>query len=137
MCILFSFSLKMFPILSTSISATKYLLQDLHYHFQGPALSLPGTCIITSEDVHFHLRDLHYCFRTWIFSSGTFIITSRACIIASGPALFSRNSLVQKIKTNRCKIYLIGHFLRREIFISEWALSLRKQMVPISNVKKQ
>ena len=81
-------------------SSPKYHFQDLHYHFQGPALSLPGTCIIASEDLHFHFRDLHYCFRTCIITSGTCIITSRTCIIASRPALFYHNHSVKKSKTN-------------------------------------
>ena len=31
--------------------------KDLHYHFQGPALSLTRTCIITSVVEYFHLRE--------------------------------------------------------------------------------
>ena len=34
---------KAFLFLPTSILAPKYHLRDLHYNFQGPALSLPGT----------------------------------------------------------------------------------------------
>ena len=104
---LLSFSIKVFLLLPTSIPAPKYHFRDLHYHFQGPALSLPRTCIIASKDLHFHFRDLHfhfrglhYCFRTCIITSGTCIITSRTCIIASRPALFYHNLSVKKSKTN-------------------------------------
>merc|ERR1711954_8812 len=45
--------------------------RDLHYHFQGPALSLPGTCIIASKALHFHFRDLPA-----LSLPGTCIITS-------------------------------------------------------------
>ena len=69
----------------------------LHYHLQRPALAPPRTCIITSEDMHFHLWDLHHCFRACIFTSGT-------CIILPGPALFYRISSVKKIKTNGRKL---------------------------------
>ena len=54
----------------------------------GPALSLPGTCIIASKDLHYCFRgpalllpDLHFHLRTLIITSGT-------CIIASRPTLF-------------------------------------------------
>ena len=62
----------------------------------GPKISLPGTCIITFEDLHFHFWDLHYCFRTCIITSGTCIITSRIFIIV----LFYCNISVKKNKTN-------------------------------------
>ena len=35
---------------SDIVSVLKNLFRDLHYLFQGPALSLPGTCIIA---IHF------------------------------------------------------------------------------------
>ena len=86
LCRLLSFSQKVFIFLLTSIP---------------PQYITSSTCIITSGDLHYHLRDLHYCLRTCIFTSGTCIITSRTCIITSGPAFFSiRVKILQTFKTS-------------------------------------
>ena len=66
----------MFLFLPTSNPASKYHFQYLHYHFQGSALSLPGTCIIAS-------KDLHYCLRGPALLLQDLHFTSRTCIIAS------------------------------------------------------
>ena len=41
-----------------------------HISSQECVLALSDTCIITSRDLHFRFRDMHYCFRTCIFTSG-------------------------------------------------------------------
>ena len=45
--------------------------RELHYCFRGPAFSLPGPAILLS-DLHYHFQDLHYCFRTCIIFSSLF-----------------------------------------------------------------
>ena len=64
-------------IFSKSVSFPFCINSSPKISLLGTALSLPGACIIASEDLHFDLRDLHYCFRTCIITSGTCIITSR------------------------------------------------------------
>ena len=94
-----------------SVSFSSYINSGHTISLPGPASSPPGTCIITTENLHFHLRDLHYrfldlhyCFWSCIFTSGTCIITSLTCIIASEPVFLYRNLSVQKIKTNGRKL---------------------------------
>ena len=78
----------------TCITTSRYL----HYHLRGPSLFFPRTCIFTSG--------------TCIFTSRTYMITSRTCIIASGPTLFSRNSSIQKIKTNERKLTKLAQAIK-------------------------
>ena len=58
---------------SKSVSIPSDINSSPKISLPGPALSLPGTCIITS-------KDLHYCF--W----GPALLLPRTCIIASRPA---------------------------------------------------
>ena len=69
-----------FTFFSKSVSFPSDITSGHKISFPGPVLSLPGTCIIASEDLHFyfwdlyfhfrdlhyHFQDLHYCFRTCI-----------------------------------------------------------------------
>ena len=52
---------------SKSVSIPSDINSGRKISLLGPALSLPGICIIASEDLHFLFKDLHYCFRTCIF----------------------------------------------------------------------
>ena len=55
-------------ICSKSVSFSSDINYGQKISLPGPALSPPRTCIITSKELHFHLRDLPYCFQGSAFS---------------------------------------------------------------------
>ena len=92
-------------ICSKSVSFSSHINYGQKISLPGPALSPPRTCIITSKELHFHLRDLHYCFQGSAFSP-------------LEPAL-----LLPDLHFN---------FQVLQIFISEWTLSLSCSLAGMS-----